>query len=587
MLKSLQSSGSTFDSSKTLLWKWLQANANVVKTLATKVLSSYTGKIFICGWAISLQTSNQIFNFHILLDEYFPYSPIRIAYKDTDNFLKWPHVEPNGLLCLPLLNTIEIEANIHQCLLNAIELIERCQNDENYIKEEFSKEFLSYWDHSNKSIAIKSLLNINNRTARLTYIWTSKKYQLVGENIEQIESWLKNENIYFDISDIKVGVFGFLSTPPTPPFPKNPRALLKLLRNTSNEIIRVLSNIPFNEKALIVLGAQSPNGIGLIATELSAQSLNGFRRKKVYNQRINLLLRRKRGMLKNKDVQRLDAQWVHGRDQNGSLVYLENAKVLILGCGSLGSQVAMRLAQSGIGNLILIDPEILVPSNIGRHALGINSTNKYKSDELKLEIGKKYPHLKVESYPKTWQQVFKEHSNIINDNNLIISCMGEWSAEGQLSDWQDSYSLPQPIIYGWLDENGVASHAVAILDQEISLKCILDENGILKNPETKWDQGGYMQTEPACGTLFQPYGPLDASRAEFIVTRLSIDFLTHKVKNSVHRVYAGPTSQIKEHHGEWSQEHLKYRPNGFNGAFEYEKTALFNCNICNQCKKKK
>ncbi|MBW6932360.1 ThiF family adenylyltransferase, partial [Salmonella enterica subsp. enterica serovar Weltevreden] len=90
------------------------------------------------------------------------------------------------------------------------------------------------------------------------------------------------------------------------------------------------------------------------------QSINGFRRKKLYSDRINLLLRKKRGFLNKKDIQRLDAQWIHGRDQNEGLKALQNAKVLVLGCGSLGSQVAMRLAQSGVGNIILIDHDILV-----------------------------------------------------------------------------------------------------------------------------------------------------------------------------------------------------------------------------------
>lgn len=80
--------------------------------------------------------------------------------------------------------------------------------------------------------------------------------------------------------------------------------------------------------------------------------------------------------------------------------------------------------------------------------------------------------------------------------------MGEWAAEGQLSDWQDSLPKAQPIIYGWLDENGIASHAVAIVDKSISLKCIINDNGTLRAPETEWSSNRSIQTEPACGTTF-------------------------------------------------------------------------------------
>ena len=68
MLNPLLSSGSAFDTSKTVLWQWLNKNADVVKTLALKDLSIYGNNRFICGWMIDITTSNQTFEFHILLD---------------------------------------------------------------------------------------------------------------------------------------------------------------------------------------------------------------------------------------------------------------------------------------------------------------------------------------------------------------------------------------------------------------------------------------------------------------------------------------------------------------------------------------
>ncbi|MGE9742786.1 E2/UBC family protein, partial [Acinetobacter baumannii] len=161
MLNPLLSSGSAFDTSKTVLWQWLNKNADVVKTLALKDLSIYGNNRFICGWMIDITTSNQTFEFHILLDTYFPYSPIRIAYKTNDFFLKWPHVEPNGLLCLPVENSDGIEEKIYKNLFNAIELIENCQNSEQFREKEFQDEFISYWNHSTGSVKINSLLDIN------------------------------------------------------------------------------------------------------------------------------------------------------------------------------------------------------------------------------------------------------------------------------------------------------------------------------------------------------------------------------------------------------------------------------------------
>ncbi|MDR6523298.1 hypothetical protein J2789_005994 [Variovorax paradoxus] len=45
------------------------------------------------------------------------------------------------------------------------------------------------------------------------------------------------------------------------------------------------------------------------------------------------------------------------------------AKVVLIGCGSLGSKVGMHLARAGIGQQTLVDNEIMSPHNLARHAL--------------------------------------------------------------------------------------------------------------------------------------------------------------------------------------------------------------------------
>ena len=47
------------------------------------------------------------------------------------------------------------------------------------------------------------------------------------------------------------------------------------------------------------------------------------------------------------------------------------AKVLVAGCGSGGSQVALQLAMSGIRNFVLYDNQTLGEENVIRHACGL------------------------------------------------------------------------------------------------------------------------------------------------------------------------------------------------------------------------
>ena len=63
---------------------------------------------------------------------------------------------------------------------------------------------------------------------------------------------------------------------------------------------------------------------------------------------------------------------------------IQNAKVLIVGVGGLGSPVALYLAAAGVGTLHLVDADVVSLSNLGRQIL-YNTTHVGK---CKVEIAK-------------------------------------------------------------------------------------------------------------------------------------------------------------------------------------------------------
>ncbi|MFX5764972.1 ThiF family adenylyltransferase, partial [Acinetobacter baumannii] len=48
---------------------------------------------------------------------------------------------------------------------------------------------------------------------------------------------------------------------------------------------------------------------------------------------------------------------------------INDAKIVIVGLGSLGSKIAISLARSGCKNFLLIDDDILAPQNLVRNEL--------------------------------------------------------------------------------------------------------------------------------------------------------------------------------------------------------------------------
>jgi sulfur-carrier protein adenylyltransferase/sulfurtransferase len=61
-------------------------------------------------------------------------------------------------------------------------------------------------------------------------------------------------------------------------------------------------------------------------------------------------------------------------------------KVGIVGCGSLGSKVAVMLARSGVGKFLLVDDDILFPENFVRHDLDWRDVATHKVDSVARRI---------------------------------------------------------------------------------------------------------------------------------------------------------------------------------------------------------
>lgn len=63
-----------------------------------------------------------------------------------------------------------------------------------------------------------------------------------------------------------------------------------------------------------------------------------------------------------------------------------DSRVLISGCGSVGSLVALELARAGVGHFLLVDPETLSYENLCRHQCGRSDVGKFKAHALRERI---------------------------------------------------------------------------------------------------------------------------------------------------------------------------------------------------------
>lgn len=78
------------------------------------------------------------------------------------------------------------------------------------------------------------------------------------------------------------------------------------------------------------------------------------------------------------------------------LAKLEAATVMVLGLGGVGSSCAEALARGGVGHLVLVDRDVVAPSNINRQALAFQSTlGKPKAEVMAAMVADINPACKV------------------------------------------------------------------------------------------------------------------------------------------------------------------------------------------------
>ena len=78
---------------------------------------------------------------------------------------------------------------------------------------------------------------------------------------------------------------------------------------------------------------------------------------------------------------------------------LEDKRVMIVGLGSFGSQIAIELAKAGVGQFALFDFDRVELHNLARHTSTINDLGRLKTEVIYDAIKGKNPYALVEKFP--------------------------------------------------------------------------------------------------------------------------------------------------------------------------------------------
>lgn len=85
--------------------------------------------------------------------------------------------------------------------------------------------------------------------------------------------------------------------------------------------------------------------------------------------------------------------------------WMDNKCVVISGCGSVGSCVALQLARSGVSRFVLIDTDCMEIHNVCRHQCSLKDVGRYKVDAVSERIRQINPSAEIKVFYQRIQDV--------------------------------------------------------------------------------------------------------------------------------------------------------------------------------------
>jgi hypothetical protein len=145
---------------------------------------------------------------------------------------------------------------------------------------------------------------------------------------------------------------------------------------------------------------------------------------------------------------------------------LSKLKVAVIGVGSVGSRVAVELARSAVGTLVLIDGKRLTPENLTRHELGHDAVGQNKAEAMARHITSRIPSARVEVLARN---LTTRVSNAALDAtlggcDLIVAATDDRRAQRRIN--RRAIALGIPAVYPMLEERANRGEVFVFLERE-------------------------------------------------------------------------------------------------------------------------
>jgi molybdopterin/thiamine biosynthesis adenylyltransferase len=105
---------------------------------------------------------------------------------------------------------------------------------------------------------------------------------------------------------------------------------------------------------------------------------------------------------------------------------LRRSTALVVGVGGLGSPVATYLAATGVGRLVLVDPEVVELSNLNRQVLHwTTDLGRAKVESAAEKLRKLNPHVEVVAVRRRIESL-EDAVQLVREADVVVDCLDNW-----------------------------------------------------------------------------------------------------------------------------------------------------------------
>ena len=267
--------------------------------------------------------------------------------------------------------------------------------------------------------------------------------------------------------------------------------------------------------------------------------------------------------------------------RSGANTLLENKSALVIGCGSVGGEIILKLGASGIGSLILCDPDIYSLDNLYRHVLNDHFIGCNKAAALALLLESKYPWIKTKF--KIDKLLDLRDKTFLEQFDLIVIAIGSPTHERLFHDYIVNNKVKTPVINTWLEGYGIGGHAT--LDIRSSKGCLhcayvdmeKGTRGLSSNLNFLEDEQSITVNHAGCGELYLPYNAISAAQTALIASNLAINYLIGSITESSKVSWKGDHSEVTER-----GFHVTHRYTIFDKSLDFLPLHNEYCDLCHE-----